>query len=88
MANTALPYSSLAVLVTHFITRATPIDDIDGKNHKTELKSSRKNSTNHTKSKSRHLLFMASGAYTHTHKALAYRCPTQKGFQEIRHAGK
>ena len=54
----------------YFVTRATPIDDIDSKSHKTELKSSRNYSTNHTKSKSRHLLFMASGrthAHTHTH---------------------
>ena len=54
-------------LVTHFITRAMPIDDIDGKSHKTELKSSHNYSTNCVKSKSHHYLFMALGVYTHTH---------------------
>jgi len=33
-------------LATHFVTRAMPIDDIDGKSHKTELESSRNHSTN------------------------------------------
>ena len=52
--NTALPYSSLAVTSDAFNTRPTPIDDINGKGYKMELKSSRKYSTNHTKSKSCH----------------------------------
>jgi len=52
--------------VTHFVTRATPID-IDGMGHKAKLKSSRKYLTNHTELKSRHLLFMALDAYTHTY---------------------
>ena len=34
----------------HFVTRATRIDDIDGKRHETELKSCRHYSTNHIKS--------------------------------------
>ena len=46
--------SFLAVTGDAFVTRATPIVDIDGKNHKTELKSSRYYSTNHIKPKSRH----------------------------------
>ena len=43
------PYLSLLwlFLATHFITRVTPIDDIEGKSHKAELKSSRNYSTNH-----------------------------------------
>ena len=63
------PYLSLLwlLLTTHFVTRVTPIDEIDGKSHKTELKSSRNYSTNHLKSKSRHWLFIASGMETHTH---------------------
>ena len=51
----------------YFIIRATPIDDINDKSHKTELKSSINYSTNHMKSNSCHLLFIALGAYTHTH---------------------
>ena len=51
----------------HFVTRAMSIDDIDGKSHKTELKSSHNCSTNCIKLKSCHDLFMASRAYTHTH---------------------
>ena len=51
----------------YFITRATPIDEIDGQSHKMKLKSNRNYLTNHTKSKSRHWLFMVSGADTHTH---------------------
>ena len=55
MANTALPYRLLSLLLaTHFVTRVTPIDDIDGKSHKMELKSSYNYSTNHLKSKSHH----------------------------------
>ena len=36
------PYLSLLwlLLATHFVTRVTPIDNIDGKTHKTELQSS------------------------------------------------
>ena len=49
----------------HFVTRAAPIDDIDGKSYKMEVKSSRNYSTNDIKPKSRHKLFMASGACTH-----------------------
>ena len=41
-------------LAMHFTTRAMLINDIDGKSHKMELKSSRNYSTNHIKSKSRH----------------------------------
>ena len=52
--NTALPWSSLAVTAMHFITRVAPIDDIDGKSHKMELKGSRNYSTNPMESKSRH----------------------------------
>ena len=50
------PYLSLLrlLLAMHFATRVTPIDDIDGKSHKMELKSSRNYSINHLKSKSRH----------------------------------
>ena len=42
------------LLAMHFVTRVTPIDDIDSKSHKTELKSSHNYSTNHLKSKLRH----------------------------------
>ena len=42
------------------------MDDIDGKSHKMELNSSRNYSTNHIKPNSHHLLFMATGVYTHT----------------------
>ena len=51
------PYLGLLwlLLATHFVTRVTPpIKNIDGKNHKMELKSSRNYSTYHLKSKSRH----------------------------------
>ena len=50
------PYLSLLwlQLVMHFVTRALPINDIDGKSYKTEVKSSRNYSTNHIKSKSHH----------------------------------
>ena len=41
-------------LTMHFVTRTMPINEIDGKSHKTELKSSRKYSTNHIKVKSCH----------------------------------
>ena len=40
---------------------------INGKGHKSELKSNRNSLTTNVKSKSRHLLFMASGVGTHTH---------------------
>ena len=52
--NTALSQSSLAVTDDVFFTRATPIDDINGKRHKIKLKSSRNYSTDHIKSKSCH----------------------------------
>ena len=40
MANTALPWSSLAVTSDAFrYYRVMPINDIEGKSHKTELKS-------------------------------------------------
>ena len=52
----------------HFVTGTTPIDDIDGKSHKTELNSSHNYSTNRL---SLHYvvtyLRMASGGYTCTH---------------------
>ena len=54
-------------MARHFITMATPINDIDGKSHKGEMKSGRNYSFNHIKSKSRHKLFMAAGVYTHTY---------------------
>ena len=41
-------------MAMHFIIRASPIDDINGKSHKMELISSRNYLTNHIKSKSRH----------------------------------
>ena len=63
----------------HFITRTTPIDDIDGKSHKTELKSRRNYSTNHINSKSRHLSFMASGAYIH---AYTHTLPHESDFKK------
>ena len=50
----------------HFVTRATPMDDMNGKSHKMELKYSHDYSTNCIKSKSCHCLFMAQG-HTHTH---------------------
>ena len=40
--------------MTLFVTRTTPIDDIDSKSYKTEVKSSRNYSTNHIKPKSCH----------------------------------
>ena len=69
MANTALPYSLLwLLLATCFVARVMSINDINSKCHKTELKSSRNYSTNNLQSKSRHLLYMASGGeHTHTH---------------------
>ena len=36
-------------MATYFVTRTMPIDDIDDKSHKTELKSSKNYSTNHIK---------------------------------------
>ena len=42
------------LLLLYFVTRATPIDDINSKSHKTELKSRYNYSTNRIKSKSRH----------------------------------
>ena len=47
------------------VTRAMPINDIDGQSCKIELRSSRNYSTNHTKSNSHHKLFKASGKHTH-----------------------
>ena len=45
------PYLSLLwlLLAMHFVTRVTPIDDIDGKSHKMKRRSSRNYSTNHLK---------------------------------------
>ena len=50
------PYLSFLwlLLVTHFVTRATLINDIDDKSYTTELKSHHNYSTNHMKPKSRH----------------------------------
>ena len=55
------PYLSLLwlLLATHFVTRVTPINDIDGKSHKTVLKSSHNYSTNY--------LIIAYGVDTHTY---------------------
>ena len=66
------PYLSLLwlKLVTYFVSRATCINNINGKTHKMELINSRNYSTYHAKSKSHHNLFMASGAYTYTHAYL------------------
>ena len=47
-------------------TQATPMNYIDGKGHKSELKSNGSYLINHTKSKSCHQLYMASEAYAHT----------------------
>ena len=47
-------------------TQATPMNYINGKGHKSELKSNGSYLINHTKSKSCHQLYMASEAYTHT----------------------
>ena len=44
-ADAALSYSYLAM---HFITRATPMYYIDGKDHDLKMKSSRNYLTNHT----------------------------------------
>ena len=44
-----------------------PMDDIDSKSNKMEVKSSHNYSTNHIKPKSHHQLFMALGEHTHTH---------------------
>jgi len=54
--------------MTHFVTRATPIEDIDSKSHKTSQKSSRDYSTSHLKSKS-HLStsYLWPQGRTHTH---------------------
>ena len=70
MINTALTYHlHWLLLAAHFVTRARPIDDIDGKSHKTKLKSSRNYSTNHFKSNSCHYLYVCGlgGGHTHTH---------------------
>ena len=65
------PYLSLLwlQLATHFVTMGMPIDDIDGKSHKTELKSIRNHSTNHLKSKPRYyvVIYGLGGVHTHTH---------------------
>ena len=54
-ANTLLPQSSLAATSDTFgITRALPIDGIDRKGHKLELKSNRTYLTNRIKFKSWH----------------------------------
>ena len=57
---------------TDFVTRVTPIDDIDSKCHKMELKSSRNYSTNHLMSKIKPLIIYGLGgehahAHTRTH---------------------
>ena len=65
------PYLSLLwlLLATHFVTRVTPIDDIDVKSHKTELKSSRNYSTYQSfKVKITPLVIYSLGSgHTHTH---------------------
>ena len=50
------PYLNLLwlLLATHFVIRVMPIDNINSKSDKTELKSSHNYSTNHLKSKSCH----------------------------------
>ena len=64
----------------HFAIRATPIKSINGKSHKTALKSSQNYSI---KSKSHHQLFKALGAYTHTHThARAYTSADQSDFKK------
>ena len=62
------PYLSLLwlLLVTHFVTRVTPIDDIDGKSHKTELKS------NCSKVKIMPLVIYGLGG-GHTHTSILWR---------------
>ena len=47
------PYLSLfwLKLAMHFVTRVMPINEIDGKSYKTEVKSSRNYSTNYIKLK-------------------------------------
>ena len=52
----------------HFVTRATLIDDINGKSHKMELKNSTNYSNNHTKSLNRSTSFYGlGGVHTHTY---------------------
>ena len=69
-------------MAMHFVSRAMPINDINSKSYNTKLKSSRNYLTNHLKLKSRHYLFMALGAYTHTRTYTRRR----KCFQETRRA--
>ena len=52
---------------------------IDGKGHKLELRSSRNDLTNHTKSKSHHNLLMASRVDTYTHIHIL-ACPHESDF--------
>ena len=51
----------------HFVFRAMSINDIGGKTHKTELKSSHNYSIIISQNHPTNYVFMASGAYTHTH---------------------
>ena len=62
------PYLSLLwlYLATHFITRATSIDDIDGKSQKTEPKSSRNYLGKHL-SQTHATSYLWPGGHTHTH---------------------
>ena len=53
--------SYLTIIGSVFHIMAIPINNIDSKGHKLELKSSRDYLTNHTRSKSHYCLFMASG---------------------------
>ena len=54
--------------MTHFVTRAVPIHDIDCKSPKTELKSSRNYSTNHIKSNPATSHLWPRGTYAHTYR--------------------
>ena len=58
----------------HFVTRATPVDDIDGKSHKIELKSSRNYSTNYINANS----YLWPQGRSHTYIPLAHESNLKK----------
>ena len=57
----------------HFITRAMPIDDIDGKSHKTELKSDRLFNQSYKVKITPLVIYGLGDVHTHTHKNIHAR---------------
>ena len=67
------------LLVTHFVTWVTPIDDINGKSHKMELKSSRRLFNQSFKVKITPLvIYGLKGGHTHTHILWRYESDFKK----------